>query len=45
MRHVVFEEADPLLEGGFQQDTGRILQAWQASDRAKKVDIGCGNLA
>lgn len=35
---MVFDEADLLLEGGFQQDTSRILQALQASDRSQKVD-------
>jgi hypothetical protein len=41
---VVFDEADLLLEGGFQQDTSRILQALQASDRARKVDIASREL-
>lgn len=41
---MVFDEADLLLEGGFQQDTSRILQALQASDRAQRVDTASRDL-
>jgi superfamily II DNA/RNA helicase len=36
MRHVVLDEADLLLTGGFQRDVRRILDALREGDRAQR---------
>ena len=37
MRHVVLDEADLLLTGGYEKDTRRILQAFQEGDRQQRA--------
>lgn len=37
MRHVVVDEADLLLTGGFQRDVRRILDALREGDRAQRT--------
>ncbi|KAK9808217.1 hypothetical protein WJX73_010253 [Symbiochloris irregularis] len=44
MHHVVFDEADLLLTGGFERDAKRLLQALQDADRARLVASACRDL-
>ena len=37
MRHVVLDEADLLLTGGYEKDTRRILQAFLEGDRQQRA--------
>ena len=37
MRHVVLDEADLLLTGGYEKDTHRILQAFLEGDRQQRA--------
>ena len=44
MRHVVFDEADMLLSGGFEAPTRHILTLLQEADRASAVASICTDL-
>jgi superfamily II DNA/RNA helicase len=37
MRHVVLDEADLLLTGGYEKDTQRILQSFLEGDRQQRA--------
>ena len=37
MHHIVLDEADLLLSGGFEQQVGKILDAMQQGDKERKA--------
>ena len=37
MHHVVLDEADLLLSGGFERDVGRILEGMKQNDKERKA--------
>ena len=41
MHHVVVDEADLLLTGGFERDTVRLLEGLQQGDRDRHVQAAC----
>ena len=37
MHHIVLDEADLLLSGGFERDVGRVLEGMKQNDRERKA--------